>query len=280
LIQLEGPTDLDLGETHGLKVGISSHRIAGRADAPYVDLVCLDASAKQTFAAVATEIANSVVDTPPDARADAVVAAVREWRWFWDVDPSQMSRTEAIGLFGELWFLNRWAKASPASIRAWEGSARSRHDFQWPTSSVEVKTTSRGGAVVHTIETLEQLDDPESGQLYLFSLRIVRDTLASNSVNNLASAAKNALADDPVGRAELLAKLAQRGYTPAGREETRVTYRVVEEGLYRVAEGFPRLTPRDFPVGLPPGISGLSYRLDISACQQWRLAVSPSDWAP
>lgn len=280
LVLVDARSELELEETRGLRVAISQHRIAGREDAPYVDLVCLDSGAVQTFATIASDIANAVGNRPPGDRTGAVVAAVREWRWFWGVDPSQMSRNDAVGLFGELWFLNRWAGLSAASVQAWEGSRGSRHDFQWPTSSVEVKTTARSGAAIHSIEHLEQLDDPESGQLFLYSLRIARDPLAVNSVNSLADAARNALRNDPVSRADLMAKLAQRGYSPAGRDESGITYRIVDEGLYRVDETFPRLTPRDFPGGLPRGIASISYQIDMTACSEWRTDATPGRWTP
>jgi hypothetical protein len=32
-------------------------------------------------------------------------------------------------------------------------------DFQWPQYSVEVKATSHAGAVIHSIQNLEQLED-------------------------------------------------------------------------------------------------------------------------
>ena len=280
LVLVDGLSDLALDETHGLKVVISQHRIAGRGEAPYVDLGCLDEGAIQTFASVATEVANAVTRRPPEERTSALLAVIREWRWFWGVDPTQMSTNDAIGLLGELWFLNRWAGVSPTALKAWDGSNGARHDFQWPTTSVEVKTIARGGPVTHTIQHLEQLDDPETGQLYLFSLRIARDALAANSVNSLVTAARQALGDDPTSRAELMMKLAARGYTPAGRAESCVTYRVLDESLYRVADGFPRLTPRDFPQGLPPGIISIAYQVDMTGCSEWLTDVTPREWTP
>jgi len=280
LVLVDGKRELDLEETHGLSVAITRHRVSGRDDAPYVDLACLDGGAVQTFATVAADIVNAVIAEPIEARTNAVTAAVREWRWFWGVDPSRLSMTDAIGLFGELWFLNRWAGVTTASLQAWGGSNGSRHDFQWPATSVEVKTTARAGAITHTIEHLDQLSDPEMGQLYLYSLRITRDVLAANTVNSLAAAARNALCDDPISRSDLMAKLAQRGYTPAGRDEGEVGYRIVEEALYRVADGFPRLTLKEFSGGLPQGIISVSYQLDMSACGQWRTDAVPGRWAP
>ena len=81
-----------------------------------------------------------------------------------------------------------------------------------------------------------------------------------------------ALGSHPESRAELLTKLGQRGYTPAGRDQSAVPYRVIEEALYRVAGGFPRLTRSSFPDGLPAGVSRVSYQLDMTACQDWLVA--------
>ncbi|MDR6174292.1 PD-(D/E)XK motif protein [Nocardioides zeae] len=272
---------MPLDQTHGLSVSVRCHSIAGRGDAPYVDLVCLDAAMQATFGAVAAEIATAVVDEPTGQRTNAVLNAVRNWRWFWGVDPGQLSVTDAVGLFGELWFLHRWAGVTAGNVTAWGGSNGARHDFQWPTTSIEVKTTSRTtGAVVHTIENLQQLEDPASGELYLYSLRIARDVLAANSVRGLAESALALLQPDPAARADLMGKLAARGYTPVGQGQGVTTYRVVEEALYRVGDGFPRVTSETFAAGLPHGVTGLSYQLDMTACGAWRTDATPGSWTP
>lgn len=280
LVQVNDDASLDLEETHGLQVKVARHRIAGRRDASYIDLVCLDVGAVATFAAVAGEIASATTVIDLANRPAAVIGAVRAWRWFWDVDPSRMSTTDAIGLFGELWFLNRWAGVSEGSVEAWEGSHGSRHDFQWPNSSVEIKTRASAGAIVHIIENLEQLDDPETGALYLYSLRISRDPLAANSVNSLAAATIRSLHGHSAASAALMEKLASRGYTPAGRDASAVPYRVLGEALYRVADGFPRLTRSSFPAGLPHGVTNVAYQLDMNACGAWLVHADPASWAP
>jgi Putative PD-(D/E)XK family member, (DUF4420) len=280
LVQVPDGSELDVSGTHGLGVSISRHRIPEHEDATYIDLVCLDQAVAPTFAAVAADIAEEALHAEPASRLTEVVAALNEWRWFWGVDPTRLSATDAIGLFGELWFLIRWAGASPASIQAWGASDGSRHDFQWPQYSVEVKATSRAGAAIHSVQNLEQLEDPESGDLYLFSLRLARDALAANTLSSLVSMATAALGPDAESRAELLTKLGQRGYTPAGRDQSAVPYRVIEEALYRVAVGFPRLTRSSFPDGLPAGVSRVSYQLDMTACQDWLFDRSPDSWPP
>ncbi|HUZ54196.1 MAG TPA: PD-(D/E)XK motif protein [Streptosporangiaceae bacterium] len=280
LVQIPDGVTLDIAGTHGLGVSIARHRIPGHADASYIDLVCLDQAVAATFAAVAADIAEEAVQADAGERRSQVIAVLNEWRWFWGVDPAQLSSADAVGLFGELWFLIRWVGASAQSVQAWNASHGARHDFQWPERSVEVKATSRGGGVVHTIQNLEQLADAETGGLYLYSLRVARDALAANTLNSLVDIASAALGRQPEARADLLAKLGQRGYSPAGRDQSAVPYRVVEEGLYRVADEFPRLTRASFPSGLPNGIASVSYQLDVSACAGWRVGADPTAWPP
>lgn len=266
--------------THGIRASVAEHRVAGRPAAKYLDLACLDGGTLETFGAVASDITNAVVSVDPHDRLQEVSAALSRWKWFWSVDPKGLSAVEAVGLFGELWFLARWAGASPASIAAWTGSEDARHDFQWPEFSVEVKSTSRVGPAIHRVKDLEQLEDPESGSLYLFSLRLARDALAKNTLESLVSSIGAVLSRSPDLRDEFWRRLSRRGYTPADGRVREVAYRVLEEHLFRVADGFPRLTRGSFPGGLPPGIAEVSYQLQVSACSSWLEGTTPESWPP
>ena len=280
LVRVPEDVTLDDTGTHGLGVAVARHGIPNEVDAAYIDLVCLEPAVAATFAAVAADIATEAVQAGPDARRTRVISALNKWRWFWGVDPTRLSASDAIGLFGELWFLIRWAGVSADSVQAWDASNGARHDFQWLTQSVEIKTTSRAGPVVHTVQHLEQLDDAETGDLYLVSLRVARDALAANTLHSLVAVAIAELNSQPVARAELLTKLGQRGYTPVGRDQSALPYRIVEETLYKVAGDFPRLTRDSFPDGLPSGITSVSYQLDMSACNDWQVGTSSNVWPP
>jgi Putative PD-(D/E)XK family member, (DUF4420) len=143
-----------------------------------------------------------------------------------------------------------------------------------------VKATSRSGPIVHTIQSLEQLEDAENGTLYLYSLRVARDALASNTVSSLAEIAVTAVSDQPEIRVDLLQKLARRGYTPAERDQAVIPYRVIEQGLYHVTAGFPRLTRGSFSGSLPPGIGQVSYQLQMASCHEWLIGTSADWWPP
>ena len=247
--------------------------MSGHEDALYLDLASTAEDADELFLAVAADVVDEARDVSPEQRPDRLVRLLRRWRWFWGLDPTRMSAQDALGLFGELWFLVRHAGVDAASLKAWTAGAGARHDFQWPGASIEVKTTAVAGPVVHTIQSLEQLAAPEVGELLIFSLHLQRDALAGNTLHSLADAAAQAVSED-VGATETLhRRLAERGYSPVEHELSVVPYRVLDEGLYVVGDGFPRLTTASFGDGLPAAVVGVSYRLDMAACASWRTGL-------
>lgn len=281
LVEVPGDTEAPPTVTHGLQVAVARHRVLGRDPAVYVDLQCLDRAVLQTFAAVTADVIAHLRDAIPSAsRAHMVVEALNKWQWFWDVDPDRLSDNDAVGLFGELWFLIQWVGVTPEAVRAWQASATSRHDFQWRALSVEVKTTAqrRHGATVHHVQNLDQLADPEVGDLLLFSLRVTQDVLARNTLGSLVAHVLDRLPSPP-DRDDFLRKLSRRGYTPALSQRAAVAYRVQEEELYRVDATFPRITIASFASELPAAVGDISYVLDMSACRPWLIASAPSQWS-
>jgi len=280
LLQVPEGTDAPPTKTRGLRVTVARHQVQDAEPTAYLDLACLSDDAIATFTAVAADIGAEAELAPPSHRLAVVAAALSRWQWFWGVEAGSLSEREALGLFGELWFLHRWAGDGPAAVDAWTASAGSRHDFQWPGHSVEVKATARrtAGAVLHRIEHLDQLSDPERGQLFLFSLRVVRDQLARNTLPSLVDRVSQDLRGDPRAGDEFARKLGQRGYSPAHRHRYEVPYRVLGEYLYSIGPGFPRLTAASFGGGPPAGITDVSYVLDMAACDPWLEAKSPEEW--
>jgi hypothetical protein len=281
LIQVaDGTTPLTQRDTRSLEVSTSRFQVGSNAEALYIALTCSDASQFVTFAAVAQDIIRSIRSTPLPAR-DGIVSSLARWRAFWTTRAGGMSRDEAVGLFGELWFMRRWLGSLNAEkVERWQATDSARHDFQWLNASVEVKTAVSQATTppVHRVASLEQLADPERGQLYLFSLQVCDDALAANSLHALVAAVADLLKDDFQAMAALNDKLAARGYSPDDRQAPARSFRVLGERLYRVEPGFPRLTRQTFATtSLPAGISAIEYGLDLSACARWEVASSPDD---
>ncbi|MDQ6947396.1 MAG: PD-(D/E)XK motif protein, partial [Actinomycetota bacterium] len=243
--------------------------------ATYIDLACTDTTLLPAFAAVAVDLHAAVGFRPQDA-VGAVAATLRSWRWFWTVDAAGLSGETALGLFTELWFLERWL-GLPKGVAAWVGPTGHRHDFVTPTASIEAKGTrirSDGGAT-HRIANLDQLDDPETGHLWLFSLRVVADPLAANTLPGVIERIADSLGTYPDALLTVRERLAQAGWTPAHANRYLQPWRVVAEELYRVGDGFPRLTRNTFPKGVPPGVGDVTYTVDLAACTSFKVASAP-----
>jgi hypothetical protein len=188
-----------------------------------------------------------------------------------------LSEAGALGLFGELWFLDRWA-SFPEAVNTWHGPEANRHDFSGQRLAVEVKTTASHavGPPRHHIATLDQLDAPSDGPLFLFSLQAIPEAGAGNTLPALIERLHSRLS-----RRDLQAKLDQglalAGWSPAVAARHQTTYRVAAERLYRVDDGFPRLTRTSFIGGLPTGVDDVGYSLDLAACAQWLVASAADE---
>ncbi len=275
---IEIPVDADvprLSATRGLDITVDQLSVGTSPAATYIDLACTDTTLIPAFAAVAVDLHAAVGLRQRDA-VGAVAATLRSWRWFWTVDDIGLSGETALGLFAELWFLERWL-GLPQGVAAWVGPTGNRHDFVTAAASVEAKGTRirSDGAATHRIASLDQLDDPESGQLWLFSLRVVPDPLAANTLPGVVQRVIDGLGAHPDALLTLRERLAQAGWTPAHASRYQQRWRVVAEELYRVSAGFPRLTRRTFPQGLPAGVGDVTYTIDLAACAAFRAANAP-----
>lgn len=264
----------------GLEVQVRDLAVADAPTRTWIDLQCSDAGGHAAFNALSQDVLAAVAETVADT-GDTVRQVLTRWRWFWTADSSKLIEGGALGLLGELWFLTHWL-GPPVTVpllQRWYGPTRTRHDYISPAASIEVKTTATRppGGPSHHIASLEQLEDPETGQLYLFSLQLSPDHLATTSLTALVDDLLTQLANDPEALDLAAERLAAAGWTPAHRDQHQRTYRVLAEELYEVSADFPRLTRSNFPDGLPQGVDNVSYTLALAACKTWRRATAVSD---
>lgn len=279
LLRVPGNSEVPPAATRGLAVIVARHQVAGGEPADYIDLRCMSEDEFETFTAVGADIATRAGPAEEGDRLAIVGESLSRWQWFWDVEPDRLGERDALGLFAEMWYLRRWEHARPEAVAAWTASAGARHDFQWPDRSVEVKGTTRraDGAVLHRIQHLDQLADPEEGELFLFSLVVARDELAHNSLSSLIDQLESALSGSGPLHEDFLRKLGARGWSPAFRHRHDVPYRVLSEALYAVSDGFPRLVDSTFQGGLPQGVTSVSYVIDMEVCEPWLVARNPEE---
>jgi hypothetical protein len=265
----------------GLTVEVAELEIGERPPRSYFDVACSDPSLNQNFTSVAVEIIDRLGSDAGEPRL-VLERTFTRWRWFWGATGGSLSDTAAVGLFAELWFLERWlGPVDLTAIKSWTGPLRDRHDFKAAAASVEVKATRvrSDGSATHRITNLDQLDDPETGRLYLFSMRVTPDPIGGHSLARSIERLRAQLAGNPDALRILDERLGLAGCAPATGHLHDEPMRVTGEELFEVRDDFPRLTPSSFPQGPPAGVDDITYSLDLAACGKWRIAASANDSA-
>jgi hypothetical protein len=245
----------------------------------FVEVACLEQSGYAALDIVTFELVDALVAGASIGRVRLVQSVLTKWRRFWSgVAQSILSREQQLGLFGELWFLARWLLPSIGAEHAvgmWRGPVGARNDFECPGWAVEVKTSGKldGG---HLVNGLEQLLEPPVVQLFLYSLLVRDEASGVETLPSVIRELRGALTGDHVVLSQFEAMLGAAGFDDAHAPEyDRVKLRIRGQGLYRVAEGFPRLIPSSLPSGLPPGVSNVTYELRLDAAGQWLIGDNP-----
>lgn len=201
----------------------------------------------------------------------------RAWRWHrmlsGGVD-DRLSDEEQKGLIGELEVLREQLLpilGSVGAVEAWTGPLGAPKDFEIGLLAVEVKAR-RGAAVPQVLISSEhQLDT--SGVDALF-LQVVEVTAANSagtegsSLNEIVADLRTALAD-PSAVILFEERLAGAGFDAAQDYADR-RWLIGSRHLYRVADGFPRVTPPMHPAG----VAEVRYAISLPACEEWRVDSS------
>lgn len=282
LLVLLTADEADLQDTQSRGVAVVTRDLAmpSHATGRYLDVTCQDATGHEAFDLIGGELAERLA-TGRETAPEVVARVLAKWRRFWGQVPQQMlSWEEQIGLFAEIWFLSVWLAprvGASDAITRWRGPFGSRHDFEWAGKSVEVKATTSTRGRVHHINGLDQLAPPEQGELLFFSLRLREEAGATNSLPAIIASCREQLASDADAMGRFESALVQAGYLPVHEDEyARLKLRVVEEGLFRVEEDFPRLTTARFPSGIPAGVERVEYEINLGGCGHLMIAANPS----
>jgi hypothetical protein len=262
-------------ESRGLNVATKLLKVEKLPEASYLDMTCDSERHYGIFNLIAGEIAIGL-EAPDVLPSRLVRDTLAKWRDFWANLPSQALPEPLItGLFGELWFLFNWLLPYRRdAIDYWTGPHGSRHDFQFPHHSIEVKTTL-SKVPVHRITGLEQMEPVEGVPLYFYSLRVRKEPSASNSLVQLVQEIDSML---DAGQAMTFRKaVSLAGFSPIHTTAySDATYSIQSEGVFRVEPPFPCLTRMDIPADRLSGISLVEYDVSLANLDHLKLADSPS----
>jgi hypothetical protein len=186
---------------------------------------------------------------------------------------NKLSWEYARGLFGELLVIKRYLIENVFSqteiIEGWHRPAPANHDFDYRDFSLEVKTVSRDSTTVK-ITSHYQLDSFENKPLFLNCLRIEKiDKSNVDSLGDLFNQIKIMLKPSVFILFEI--KCVEDIFCEyLGPELMPLDYKftLIEDNIYMVDQLlFPRVKKQD----LNPAISKLSYSIDISSFESFKL---------
>lgn len=276
-----GEPEVQDSQSRGVAVVTRELAVPGHEAGRYLDVTCHDPAGQEAFDLIGGELAERL-SSGRETAPECVLRVLAKWRRFWGQLPRQiLSREEQLGLFAELWFLSVWLIpriGTAAAVARWRGPFASRHDFEWAGRSVEVKATTSTRGRIHRVNGLDQLTPPELGELLFFSLRLREEAGATNTLPLIITGCRAQLELDSDSLNRLESALAQVGYSPAHDEEyAKLHVRVIEEGLFRVRENFPRVTAAQFTAGVPPGVERVEYEINLSGFDHLCIARVASD---
>jgi hypothetical protein len=185
----------------------------------------------------------------------------------------KLSMASARGLYGELLVLKSHLDEKIYSqdkiLEGWHRPAPANHDFDYQDYTLEVKTVSRGNTTVK-ITSEDQLTAIEEKELKLKLYRIENVNKSKiDSLGMIFEEIKTLLQPGLVNVFEI--KCAEDAFCEyLGPEHMPLDYKfmIIEEFLYNVDQiNFPRIKKDMIDIG----ISKVSYNLDISAIEKFKI---------
>ncbi|WP_064685704.1 PD-(D/E)XK motif protein [Rhizobium bangladeshense] len=192
------------------------------------------------------------------ARAlDRFLDRLGAWRRFLRDRQDGLSRSDIIGLIGELLVLERTLGADPNLVPSWEAPEDGLHDFHSRGHAFEIKT-GLGPSPSITISRLDQLDTTGLRRLDLIHVKLI-EAPDGRTLGDILTSIRGMI---PGGVPQFDNAVLRRGLLPdddAARNAPRVQMRSMD--CYSVADGFPRL----LRAALPVAITDATYTLDVRA---------------
>lgn len=207
------------------------------------------------------------------AAVTQLIQRLQQWKVLLSQDNVRtLSQEQQMGIFGELFFLRYSAcpvYGTTVAATAWEGPFGADKDFRLPNVSVEIKTQYINGQP-HEIRVANehQLSSLPGKPLLLFFIAFSPEAgEAGETLGEAISAIRKILQVKPEALAAFEERLAAAGYFDVHSDIYTTRYTVESQRVFRVAEGFPRLTPENLPLG----VHHTTYTVTLDACGAFEL---------
>lgn len=210
-----------------------------------------------------TDTGKEVVDKINKALGDLIKMAEREM---------EISLIACMGLYGELLQLKEFLINAPEQekiLAGWNRPAPANHDFDYENEALEIKTISKDKTTVK-ITSAFQLEAPTGKILHLkiYRLEAIEDR-TTDSLGDLFTEIRGIINTDSL-REEFELKCVNDKLKYGGPGVVTLPYKFVqiEEMKYLVnPSSFPRINRQT----IPASISNISYSIDLSAIESFRV---------
>lgn len=264
-----GILDSEHQPAKGLKIKLTSFK-TGNQEQFFLDILCLDSNADDIFGAICNEYCQSISDNGGDSiLLGKFEVTIEKWREILKaLVEREPSDNEICGLIGELWLLEAATlKIGVNAIDNWFGPDQARHDFEFPTRSIEVKTSRSTANKKITVHGVTQLDSKPGHYIDLVLFQTER-TPSGDSVKVVL----DRLIKLGVSDSKLNSKLSKFGENLAENAPGwTTTYKIsaVATSVFPVDGEFPILKLSQLNEVQKNRISGIAYdlRLDGLKCR-------------
>ena len=199
----------------------------------------------------------------------SIVSRIRLWQRFMSKSALPvLSQEKELGLLGELTFLKKLLSTleKEEALESWKGPLDEPKDFILGNGGVEVKSTAATKQFKAKISSLEQLDTSSVDPLFVIGYRF-----ESNGPDGSLVSMINRIRDILIDDREILEKfeylLLHYGYIDIYASEYTCIYSLKEKLVFRVIDGFPRITEEN----AMSGILDAKYEIDLSNLPQENL---------
>lgn len=254
-------------DTAGISIVDSVYKQSGKT-VRFIDVICLMRELEGVFDDVVDEIVTRVEQG--GTCSQSLLSTLNDFQALLiGKTGSGLSDSELTGLMGEMILLKELLAQNADAWSTWQGPFAKRHDFRSDLCTLEVKTTSRPSSYEVSINSIDQLDTPLSGELYL--VRIVLEYAPNSDLtfNSLLNEIKQ-LASQPD---EVDKRLKKFGIDPTLKHAWGdISFKLESSSFYQVADIFPRIIEDSFINGkMPRGVTSLKYQIDLSVAHDSKL---------
>lgn len=223
-----------------------------------IKVSCLDRKLIEVFYGFMDEVIGKL--EPHTDVLQSLISAAAEWRSLLQIASSPLTESHAVGLYGELRFLEEAINTlGPGAVDLWQRSDRDVHDFISSDARVEVKCSSFQDRAAVTIHGLRQLEPPLKSSLTLAVAEVQKH--GSESIDDVL-ARIIAMGTD---LETLTQKLLLSRYVMGMPSASEYKFDLLSWRYWEITGGLSVLNKSAIEEHIANAISSVSYALNLSA---------------